>query len=818
VTCCGFTFKISKNITNINKMHLRDSFKMNEIKRLFSSHAFITQPLKGAEIARLMASNDPRKHMEAIKNAICRMQHGEDMSALCTDVIKAIDTRNVELKRLLNFYLKKYTGDSPIRQLMCVNTFLKDFGDEKEELRCAAIDDTGMLGDGAILKNYVSSIKRSANSSSGRIRFKAANAIGRYFEADEELVLGERMADVLGELALDEDMQVCVSAVSSLRFIEQRQRVLSREEIRRLFGHYTNTRNDAALGELLGLLESRPEDAVGVDLLLPLLWTRDLRIFYLASSLILLIDPSQVQRVFDHLAGFFDLESEELCAVLGYAESLMSDVLYDNTHFMVYASDSPHVRKKKIGMLFRRLDDTSIAEIGRHRHDPELLDVILQNAIEKDHVFEGLLDGAKEDEAIRIIYEAESISERWEAEIGRFLHRVKGTAETNKYLYLSGLYCMGIPSEVRRIQDLNRMEHLDELMRLYLNMCRRGVMGKEEALRALCLLQKIPTGKERVRLVLSKLKEEGIERFLPFCMLKHSCGGDRCLTTSGILKSRVIPSPSSILNTKPYSEQGHSSSGAQTEQPKECVPLRLLCSKDRRSEILHKSSGEAFEPPFGICDGTSTESMQEALAICTAAAPSNPEVRVQTEDVLPGSVEEKAWLRFAEAQVLGNQRPGQPLLKQLIDTSGLKGVLEVDGASVVLQVDILEKPVTIHYECRRQLFSRCLEREGHYPLVEIEADVLNTKFRLVIKNAVYELRLDAKDFISPLRCSVRELEEAFTGLNDYVMLGELDLGSVHVVDASSFAFSIFGSKLYGKFFNGQILLKGPRELLRLLGG
>lgn len=62
------------------------------------------------------------------------MTVGKDVSMLFSDVIKSIQTGNIELKKLVYLYVMNYAKSKPDLAIMAVNTFVKVCFDLKIEL------------------------------------------------------------------------------------------------------------------------------------------------------------------------------------------------------------------------------------------------------------------------------------------------------------------------------------------------------------------------------------------------------------------------------------------------------------------------------------------------------------------------------------------------------------------------------------------------------------------------------------------------------------------------------------------------------------
>ena len=72
-----------------------------------------------------MNSEYPAKRKEAIKKVIASMTVGKDVSTLFPDVIKNMQTEDLEQKKLVYLYLMNYAKTNPELCILAVNTFVK---------------------------------------------------------------------------------------------------------------------------------------------------------------------------------------------------------------------------------------------------------------------------------------------------------------------------------------------------------------------------------------------------------------------------------------------------------------------------------------------------------------------------------------------------------------------------------------------------------------------------------------------------------------------------------------------------------------------
>jgi AP-1 complex subunit beta-1 len=103
---------------------------------------------KKGEVAELkvdLNSLDKNKVKDAVKKTIAAMTVGKDVSGLFTDVVKSMQTENLELKKLVYLYIINYARAAPDKAILVVNTFQKDSSHPSPLIRALAIRTMGCI-------------------------------------------------------------------------------------------------------------------------------------------------------------------------------------------------------------------------------------------------------------------------------------------------------------------------------------------------------------------------------------------------------------------------------------------------------------------------------------------------------------------------------------------------------------------------------------------------------------------------------------------------------------------------------------------------
>ncbi|CAN0328703.1 unnamed protein product, partial [Laminaria digitata] len=70
---------------------------------------------------------DPKKKREVIKKVIAYMTLGIDVSRLFPEMMLAIETRDLVVKKMVYLYLCTYARQKPDLAIMCINTLQRDW-------------------------------------------------------------------------------------------------------------------------------------------------------------------------------------------------------------------------------------------------------------------------------------------------------------------------------------------------------------------------------------------------------------------------------------------------------------------------------------------------------------------------------------------------------------------------------------------------------------------------------------------------------------------------------------------------------------------
>jgi len=189
------------------------------------SDAKYFQTSKNREIHELRAelnSLDKTKVKEAVKKVIAAMTVGKDVSSLFTDVVKSMQTDNIELKKLVYLYIINYARSQPDKAILVVNTFQKDATEDRSPLvRALAIRTMGCIRVDRIIEYLCEPLSKGLKDKDPYVRKTAAVCVAKLYDINPELVEEQGFLESLRNLISDPNPMVVANAVAALAEIAE---------------------------------------------------------------------------------------------------------------------------------------------------------------------------------------------------------------------------------------------------------------------------------------------------------------------------------------------------------------------------------------------------------------------------------------------------------------------------------------------------------------------------------------------------------------------------------------------------------------------
>lgn len=180
-------------------------------------------PRKGEnfELRAELNSEYRDRRADAIKRVIANMTVGKDVSGLFPDVLKNMQTEDLEQKKLVYLYLMNYAKTQPELVILAVNTFVKDTADQNPLIRALAIRTMSTLRAEKILSYLGDPLSRCLRDENPYVRKTAALCVAKVYELKPELCVDFGFVDVLRDLVGDGNPMVVANAVTALSDIHE---------------------------------------------------------------------------------------------------------------------------------------------------------------------------------------------------------------------------------------------------------------------------------------------------------------------------------------------------------------------------------------------------------------------------------------------------------------------------------------------------------------------------------------------------------------------------------------------------------------------
>nr|ODO02190.1 clathrin binding protein [Cryptococcus depauperatus CBS 7855] len=171
------------------------------------------------ELRQQLNSEYRDKRADAIKRVIANHTIGKDCSGLFPDVVKNMQTDDLEQKKLVYLYLMNYAKTQPELVILAVNTF--DTADPNPLVRALAIRTMSVLRAEKILDYLANPLSRCLKDESPYVRKTAALCVAKVFDLKSELCVEYGFIETLRDMIGDGNPMVVANAVAALGDIHE---------------------------------------------------------------------------------------------------------------------------------------------------------------------------------------------------------------------------------------------------------------------------------------------------------------------------------------------------------------------------------------------------------------------------------------------------------------------------------------------------------------------------------------------------------------------------------------------------------------------
>ncbi|GAA5899559.1 hypothetical protein JCM6882_001150 [Rhodosporidiobolus microsporus] len=176
---------------------------------------------ENAELRADLNSGYRDQRKEAIKRVIASMTVGKDVSGLFPDVLKNMQTDDLEQKKLVYLYLMNFAKTQPDLVILAVNTFVKDTEDPNPLIRALSIRTMGMLRADKILDYIADPLRKCLRDENPYVRKTAALGVMKLYDMKPSLCEENGFLDMLRDMVTDSNPMVVANAVVALTEIQE---------------------------------------------------------------------------------------------------------------------------------------------------------------------------------------------------------------------------------------------------------------------------------------------------------------------------------------------------------------------------------------------------------------------------------------------------------------------------------------------------------------------------------------------------------------------------------------------------------------------
>lgn len=190
--------------------------------------SYFTESRKGEinELRNLLrgfgTERDPQRKRDIIKKVIAYMTLGIDVSRLFSEMMLAIETRDLVIKKMVYLYLTNYARTHPELAQMCTNTLQKDCGNDDPMVRGLALRALCGLQLPQMVEYIAEPLRRSLQDGHAYVRKTGVMGILKLYHLDPESLESSGFVDLLYDMLRDPDASVVCNCVIVLNEVMQK--------------------------------------------------------------------------------------------------------------------------------------------------------------------------------------------------------------------------------------------------------------------------------------------------------------------------------------------------------------------------------------------------------------------------------------------------------------------------------------------------------------------------------------------------------------------------------------------------------------------
>ncbi|KAJ3172155.1 AP-1 complex subunit beta-1 [Geranomyces variabilis] len=325
------------------------------------------------------------KRKETVKKVIANMTIGKDVSSLFADVVKNMQTEDLELKKLVYLYLINYARTQPELVILAVNTFVKDTDDVNPLIRALAIRTMGMLRVEKIIDYLMEPLKKALKDDDPYVRKTATLCVAKLYDLNPEIALDNGLITIVQDMLSDRNPMVIANAVAALAEISEASVrrdvfVVNASILTKLLAALNECTEWGQICILNSLANYRPNDtreaADIAERVLPRLQHANASVVLTAVRVLMiyidLIDNDELskqilRKLSPPLVSLLSTEAEIQYVALRNINLILqkrSDVLSQEIRvFFIKYNDPPYVKLEKLEVIIKLCSDKNVDQV-----------------------------------------------------------------------------------------------------------------------------------------------------------------------------------------------------------------------------------------------------------------------------------------------------------------------------------------------------------------------------------------------------------------------------------------------------------------------
>jgi len=226
--------------------------------------SYFTESKKGEvnELRTLLRNfateRDPKRKRDIIKKVIAYMTLGIDVSRLFTEMMLAIETRDLVIKKMVYLYLCNYAYSHPELAQMCTNTLQKDCGNEDPMVRGLALRSLCSLNLPQMVEYISEPLRKSLQDHHAYVRKTGVMGILKLFYLDQDAFQECNFTDILYDMLRDVDPTVVANCIRVLNEVMAKTENGGMAINRAIMLHLLNRIHEFTEFDLVSVLELVP--------------------------------------------------------------------------------------------------------------------------------------------------------------------------------------------------------------------------------------------------------------------------------------------------------------------------------------------------------------------------------------------------------------------------------------------------------------------------------------------------------------------------------------------------------------------------------